>query len=415
MKRIASILVVVFLLTGCGWFERKDRIIQPDEETPASAPVTIPAESAGGDAQPVPSPGKNAADTGPASSAATRPSPDYNVVGKPEVVAAASLQVNNKFITLQKLLDPIGPKLTGAAGGANEEAFRIRASGLIRDEIRRQVEHVLLLSEAENYLTDEEKKQVDEWVVGRFRQAVAESEGSRARFEQRLRDEGTDLATWRKDLTEATLIRSYMENRLGKRIVVDRRMMWDYFVAHSGEFSRSDRVQMQIVSVPGDEFLPKDREPTEEDRHESHRKAKEQIDKASAALANGEKFDEVAKKFSAGPMADSGGVWPLMDRGSFRAEAVEESAFAQGVGRTSGVIETPRGLYIVRTLDIRGGEKLPFEKVQEEIADKLRQQQFQKLAGEYRTQLYEKAVVIDADRFERIAVDAAVRKYYKRS
>ncbi len=402
MKRIASILVVAFLLTGCGWFERKDRIIQPDEEAPAAAPATQPTEG-GTSLQPVPP------------EQTTRPSPDYHVVGKPEVVAAASLQVNNKFITLQKLLDPIGPKLTGAAaGGANEEAFRIRASGLIRDEIRRQVEHVLLLAEAENYLTDEEKKRVDEWVVGRLRQAVAESEGSRARFEQRLRDEGTDLATWQKDLTETMLIRNYMENRLGKRIVVDRRMMWDYYVAHRREFSRSDRVQMQIISIPGDEFLPKDREPTEEDRHESHNKAKDQINKAAAALSNGGKFDEVAKKFSAGPMAASGGVWPLMERGSFRAEAVEESAFAQGVGRTSGVIETPRGFYIVRTLDIRGGEKLPFEKVQEEIADKLRRQQFQKLATEYREKLYEKAVVIDADRFERIAVDAAVLKFYRK-
>ena len=414
MKRIASILVVVFLLTGCGWFERKDRIIQPEEETPASA---LPAETGETSATPAASPGPEVGTTTkPSELPATRPSADYRVVGKPEVVAAASLQVNNKFITLQNLLDPIGPKLAGAAGGgANEEAFRIRASGLIRDEIRRQVEHVLLLAEAENYLTDEEKKKVDESVVGRLREAVAESEGSRTRFEQRLRDEGTDLATWQKDLTEMMLIRNYMENRLGKRIVVGRRMMWDYFVSHSREFSRSDRVQMQIISVSGDEFLPKDREPAEEDREESHRKAKELIDKAADALAKGGKFDEVAKKFSAGPMAASGGVWPLMERGSFRAEAVEESAFAQGVGRTSGVIETPGGFYIVRTLDIRGGEKLTFEKVQEEIADRLRRQQFQKLAGEYREKLYEKAVVIDADRFERIAVDEAVRKYYQKS
>ncbi|MDY7010828.1 MAG: peptidyl-prolyl cis-trans isomerase [Planctomycetota bacterium] len=414
MKRIALILTALFLFSGCGWFGRKNRVIQPSEETPATAPVSGPVEAGGTGFQPVLKTEKRT-DSKPApTERTTRPSADYRVVGKPEVVAAASLQVNNKFITLRKLLDPIRPKLTAAAAGAGEEAFRIKALGLIREEIRRQVEHVLLLSEAENYLTDAEKKQVDEWVVGRLRQAVAESGGSRALFDQRLRNEGTDLETWKKDLTETMLIRSYMQSRLGKRIVVDRRIMWDYYVAHPREFSRPDRVQMQIISVPRGEFLPTDRKPDEEDRAESHRKAKDLINKAHAALVSGEKFAKVARTFSTGPMSASGGVWPLMERGSFRAEAVEESAFAQGKGRTSGVIETPGGFYIVRTLDIRGGEKLPFEKVQDTIADKLRRRQFAKLADEYRAKLYAKAVIIATDRFERLAVDEAVRKYYKR-
>ena len=405
---------MVFLIAGCGWFGRKDCVIQPDEESPATAPAAQPTEARSGDARPAPKPDRNDVASRPAPSAATRPSAGYRIVGEQEVVAAAALQVNDKFITLTEVLGPIRSKLAEAAGGANEQAFRIRALGLIHEEIRRQIEHVLLLAEADSYLTDAEKRQVDEWVVGRLRQAVAESGGSRTRFDQSLRDEGTDLATWRKGLTETMLMRSYMQSRLGKRIVVDRRMMWNYYVTHRREFSRADRVQMQIISVPGGEFLPTGRKITYADRAESRRKAKALADKAAAALGRGGKFDEVAKTFSAGPMAQSGGTWPLMERGSFRAEAVEETAFAQGRGRTSRVIETPRGFYIVRTLDIRPGEKFPFEKVQEDIAGKLRRQQYQKLANEYRAKLYGKAVIIAADRFERLAVDAAVRKFYRK-
>lgn len=423
MKRIALILTALFLFAGCGWFGRKNRVIQPSEETPATAPATMPAEADGTGhtgSKPVPpertgsKPVPSERTTRPSAGPSTCPSAGYCVVGKPEVVAAASLQVNNKFITLQNLLAPIRPKLTQAAGGANEKTFRIRALGLIRREIRRQVEQVLILSEAENYLTDAEKKQVDDWVVGRLRQAVAKSDGSRSLLDQRLRDEGTDLAAWKKDLTETMRIRSYMQSRLGKRTVVDRRMMWDYYITHRDEFSRADRVQMQIIFIPVGKFLPADREPSKADRAESRRKAKALINKAVAALAGGEKFAKVAGTFSAGPMAASGGVWPQMERGSFRAEAVEESAFAQGKGQTSGAIETPRGFYIVRTLDIMPGEKLSFEKVQDAIAEKLRQQQFQKLAREYRAKLYAKAVIITVDRFESLAVDEAVRKFYKR-
>ncbi|MCK4623992.1 MAG: hypothetical protein KAV00_01685, partial [Phycisphaerae bacterium] len=85
----------------------------------------------------------------------------------------------------------------------------------------------------------------------------------------------------------------------------------------------------------------------------------------------------------------------------------------QGTGRTSGIIETPGGFYIVRTLSIKPGKKSSFEDVAETIAAKLRQQQFGKLAHDYRVKLYTKAVIIAPERFERIALEKTVQKYKK--
>ncbi len=401
MKRVAIILILVSLIVGCDRFKRKDHIIQPDEEAPATLPTTQPTENPVVNTEPQPKP--------PVS---TRPSP-YNVLSKSEVVTAAALQVNDQFITIDQVLHPVGPTFTKLAAGANERTFRAKALGLIREQIRIQVEHVLLLAEAKNFLTDPEKGQVSEEVADNLRQAVAEMGGSKVRFDRHLRTKGTDLETWLKQLTEALLIRRYMQNRLGRQIVVGRRAMWKYYVEHRKEFSKPTRAQMQIISVPIKGFLPTDRNITDADRQEARSKARKLIDKAADELTKGGKFDDVAKKSSRGPMASSGGTWPLMERGSFRAEAVEETAFAQGAGRTSGIIETPKGFYIVKTLEIKPGVKSSFEEVQEAIADKLRRKQFGKLAWEYRVKLYTKAVIIAPERFERRAVAKAVRKYRK--
>jgi hypothetical protein len=325
------------------------------------------------------------------------------------------LQVNDKFITLDEVLRPIHDRLAKAAAGTGERTFRMKALDLIRGEIRTQVEQTLLLAEAEGGLTEDERKLVKEQLADRFRQAVAEMGGSRAKLDQHLRSEGADIATWRKDLRRALVVQAYMQRRLGKRIVVNRRMMWGYYVGHRQEFRKPDRMQMQIVSVPHKVFLPKDRKPTMEDLQEARLAARILAREAAAALARGDDFTKVAKAYSRGPMASAGGVWGMMERGSFRAEAVEETAFAQQVGRVSKVIETPAGFYIVKTLAVQRGKEVSFEQVQEKIAEELRRQQFQRLAGQYRAELYGKAVIIEVDRFERLAIDAAVRRFYKRS
>lgn len=421
MKRIASILVVALFVAGCDWFEPKARVIQPDEEYAVENPATRPAKSGDTDSRPVP-------ETGPAKAAGstkpdpperpittTRSSAQYRIIGKSEIVSAKMLQVNDRFITLDKVLRPVRRKLTEAAAGVGEKVFRIKAMEIISSEIRRQIKHTLLLAEADNRLTDAHKKLVDEKVAERLRQNIAEMGGSKAKLDKHLRSEGTDLATWREDLRQALLIRSYMHDRVGKRIIINRRTMWEYYVSHRLEFCKSDSVRMQIIYVPSADFLPKDRRPTEADRRAARSKAKARVTEAAAALARSEEFDKVAKKFSAGPMAQNGGVWSMMERGSFRAEAVEETAFAQGAGKTSKVIETPNGFYIVKTLAVQRGEQAPFEKVQDIITEKLRRRQFEKLTYEYQMKLYSKVTIVEADQFVRRAVDAAVQKFYKRS
>lgn len=394
MKSTVIIPAAVCILSGCGWLlpGKKAPVVAPAHQRAAAAPAAV-----------------RPSDPAPPAPGTTQPAP-YKHVTAPKVVAATMLQVNEQFITLQQVLRPIQRQLQAAAG-PDEQAFRRRAVELIAREVRNQVEQAVLVAEAEKEVAEKEKTAIAEQVNDELRRRIAEL-GSRALFDERLAAEGMDLATWLEDMRRAIMVNHYLRRHFKDRIEITRRGMLAYYRAHREEFRTSEGVQMQIIAAPFRKFLPADRAPSDADREAARKEARGQIDRAAAALAKGEEFGKVAKAFSKGPMASTGGPWPMMERGSFRAKAVEEAAFAQKTGQVSGVLEAELGYYIVKTAARREGSQRAFEDVQAEIEQKLHRQQYDRLRREYLRGIQSKTTVTMAEEFQRLAVDAAVRMCY---
>ena len=401
-RRLATVLTVAatMVLAGCQWppWRRQAEVLEPDEEFPAAVAV-----------KPEP--------TAPAAQVTSRPAGPTtapNRVRGAEVVEAGILQVNDKYITLQEVLGPIRGRLAAAAREGDEAAFRRKAAVLIAREVRMQIERTLLLAEARKDISEEGMKLIGKEVEKRFRRAVAEAGGSRTAFAERLREHQSDLETWTRDQREGLMIQAYLQRHLGSEVRVTRRMMRNHYEANAKRFRTEDRVRIQAVSSPVKAFLPALGSGDSAAMKQARRKARELIDKAAAELASGKDFAEVARKHSRGPMASEGGVWPEMPLGSLRDAKLEALAFAQRPGQVSGVVETPEGFYIVKTLARTEGRQLPFEKVQGKIEIELRQQEYDRLAREYFDKLRANATVVADDRFQRVAAELAVRQFFRR-
>ncbi len=400
MRRITHILMAAAVCCGCWWTDGGGggAVIKPVVALPAgshpAAPTPAPAE--------------------PGAPAATVPTTvPYRIVEPPQIVAATMLQVNDKFITLQQVLHPIRQRLMAAAR-AGEEAFRVRAPAIIHAETGRQVRRTLVLGEAKQRLDENDKKLVEEKLESAYRQVVVELGGGKTAVVEWLRQEGTTLAAWRKDMRQDLTVQLYLQRKLRPRVSVNRKMMWEYYQAEGKQFRREAKVQMQIIAAPFSAFVNAELPIGLTVRQAQRQEAKKLIDQAAAALAGGEDFGEAAKRLSRGPMASGGGVWPLMEKGSFRAAAVEKTAFDQGTGRASGVIETAEGFYIVKTLDRQPGEQVPFEQVQGEIDAELRGRLYDKIRSEYMLKLFERATIQGAEKFEQAALEAAARRFRQR-
>ena len=166
--------------------------------------------------------------------------------------------------------------------------------------------------------------------------------------------------------------------------------------------------------APFTSFMSSTQPDSMETRRQAVGEARRHILAAQKALRSGQDFAEVAKKFDRGPKASNGGVWPMMERGSFDASDVEDAAIKQPVGKVSDIVESIHGFYIVKTLAVKGGDTQAFDKVQKQIEADLRREQYKTLTTDYLKELQKQTVVRGSQDAAKVVVDAAVKQFWNK-
>ncbi|HDZ22836.1 hypothetical protein LCGC14_0203340 [marine sediment metagenome] len=350
----------------------------------------------------------------------SRPDPDDEVddptTGPGELVAASMVQINDRFITVDDVLRPLHGRLLTLERPPREEDFRRQVQGLIVSELRRQASETLVLIEAERTMSDGHKELIDKEMDRTLREMIARSGGSKKALERQCRQRHTTLEDLLADQRKRLITRSFLRQKIEPAIVINRRMLLAYYRTHRKEFTEKRKVQMQIIALPVEGFLPdSDEPPTEVDRQLARARARKEIERAAAEIEAGVDFGRVARKYSRGIKRDEGGVWPVLTEGSFRETAVQRNALRIKRGEVCGIIETPSGYYIVKTLRIIRGKTISFEDAQKGIDEKLRDQQYTRRSDEYFKKLLAEATIAESPQFLIDAVDQAVRLYWRRS
>jgi hypothetical protein len=419
---LAAAILLLAYLQGCQGFgarwpwEKKD--------VPVTPPQMLASDATPGSRTPTPAPTTRATQPAelpvavywPARATAPATAP---AEGKPpsetKLVAASVLQVNDRFITVEDVLRGAAARLAELPRSISEQSFREQAEKIIREEVRRQVTESLVYAEAQKRLTEEQKKEVDKEVAETERDMIASAGGSKARLEQDLAKEGTNLETVLKEHRLRAGNATYLRARFMPAVVVNHRMLMDYYRAHLSEFSAQKKVQMQVIGAPFKAFLAEGAgEPTPAELDAARLKAREHIGKAVEMLKSGTDFTEVAMRMNRGRAPNDEGVWPLMPAGSFGETKVEEAAFAIKEGQKRGVVTTDSGYYIVKALKVEDGKTIQFEDAQEAIEKRLRDEQYRKITEDYLRKLFvEGATIIESDKFLESALSRAVEKHWR--
>jgi len=343
------------------------------------------------------------------------PEPDEPIVmNQAKVVAGLTLQVNNRYINADEILAALHQSLLKIPKRISREDFSRQAGRLINRQITYQIQQVLVSEEANRYLEEGAKEQIKMEMAETLRDMIARSGGSEEKLKQKCRQEGTTLLDILKAQRMNLTVSVYLRSKFYPVVVVNRRMLWNYYRKNRSEFVSPKKVQMQIIAAPWRAFVPVgDKQATPEEQDEARSEARELIQDAWRELQSGKDFGDVARRLSRGVRAKHGGLWPMMSAGNFRNAQVESVAFALAQGRYSKVIEAPSGFYIVKAKDIVQGKEVPFEQAQEEIEQKLRMEQFIDLRANYMKDLYDRATIGDIQSFLILTVDRAVQKYYR--
>jgi peptidyl-prolyl cis-trans isomerase C len=190
-------------------------------------------------------------------------------------------------------------------------------------------------------------------------------------------EEQPEVAEQIKAFRHEVMLRTLVQKEIGDKVSVEDKDAQEYFQANPDEFS-GDRIRAKHILV------------------ESEDEAKQVLDRLNAKK---EPFEQVAKSVSRDAFtAQKGGDLDYLGREQMVPEFAK-AAFALKAGEVSGPVKTPFGYHIIKLVDRKKGQALPFEQVKEQLKRRLLEQRQTEKFQAWLKQLEDKAKITREDSY----------------
>jgi peptidyl-prolyl cis-trans isomerase SurA len=286
-------------------------------------------------------------------------------------------RVNNDVITksdFEKSKESIRKELQKNFTGAEfEKAVAQQEKGLLKTMIDEQ----LLVQKAAdlNLTADTEVIKYLDKIRKDYNLADMEA------LDKMMMQQGIDPVEFKQNIKNYTLRQQVLGREVYSRLQISNDEISKYYEAHKEEFNRPEelRVREILISSEGKE---------EAQIPALEKKAQEVLQKAKS----GEKFDELAVKYSDGPTAKDGGDLGFFPRGKMLKE-IEDVAFKLRRGQVSDIIRTKYGFVIVKVEEKHEAGIQKLDVVRNEISERIFEKKAQPAIQEYLTKLRKESFI----------------------
>lgn len=265
-----------------------------------------------------------------------------------------------------------------------EELEAVQAQ-LIRQRLRSMIETKTVIADIRKTVPKDNIKNIEKKINDVFEKKEVPNlmkrtkATTRAELIERLQKMGTSLDREKQGFFEKTLAQQWLQEQVRKEtegeITHDEMLAW--YRAHAAEYETQARVRWQQLMVRVTPGRPKGQ-------------AWDKIcDMGNQVFVQRIPFADVAKQSSDGTTAADGGLRDWTTQGSLVSKTLDEALFSAAlpVGKLSPVIEDSQGYHIVLVLEREPAGRKPFEDVQHEIKDKIKNERFQAGVKKYMAQL----------------------------
>jgi peptidyl-prolyl cis-trans isomerase SurA len=285
--------------------------------------------------------------------------------------------VNQEIITLSEVEKWTNPLKHEIVTGDRLEKHE-RMETLCRQVLEKLIEEKLIDQEVKKSGIKVSSKEIEATLEEVKRRNAVTQEG----LITALTNEGLTLETYKKQI----------EKGLQRQKLVH----WSVKVeAKAGENELKDFYKRNIDRYPTNEtyrpshilfIIPK--EATPEAMGEIRKKAQKVLER----IKGGEDFGEMALLYSEDASSKNRGDLGDFKRGEL-VPAFERAALRLKVGEVSEIVRTDYGFHIIKLLDRKGMEPLPFEEVKEKVRADYYENEMEKAFRQYITTLKEKSVI----------------------
>lgn len=201
-------------------------------------------------------------------------------------------------------------------------------------------------------------------------------------LEKAVREQGISYEDWKASIKNSVITQEVVRDEVGRNIRLTPRDAQAYYEAHKQEFASPERVHLSEILVP-----------TPDDATDAQvQQAKAKADDVAAKLKDGGDFAALAKQYSGGPNADTGGELGDFKRGDL-GKVLEDQTFPLKPGEWTAPIRTRQGYVILKVIDHVQAGVQPLSAVEDQVQQAMYEEAIQPALRTYLTKLRENAYI----------------------
>jgi peptidyl-prolyl cis-trans isomerase SurA len=201
-------------------------------------------------------------------------------------------------------------------------------------------------------------------------------------LEKAVTTQNLNWEDFKSTIRNRILTQEVIRREVGSHINITHDDEMKYYEEHKKDFVRPEQVALSAIEI-------KTEGKKESEIPELKAKAQKLLDR----VKEGEDFGELAKRFSDGATAQQGGYLGQYKRGELSKE-LEDLVFKMNKNQLTDVIETKQGFLVLKVLEHYEEGEQSFEKVENEIQERLYSQRMEPALREYLKTLREQSYVV---------------------
>lgn len=276
--------------------------------------------------------------------------------------------VNGEMITAFDLDAEMAPEAMRRGLNPKDPAQAAQIDALSRATLERMINNIILTQEAQRLKVSVSDGEVE----NEIQQIMSRNKLTPQEFQRQLQLQRMTEKDFRERLRSGLLRNRLLANMVGRKVIVTKEEIADYYNAHKQSFMNNQRVRFAIIVYP----------PTEN------------VERQAARIRSGKaSFEQVAREVSVGPRAQEGGDVGFADWNSLDP-AWQDMLSLLHLGEVSGILEINNGLKgQLKLLEMESGDGQTLEEASPQIERILREPKLQERFREYSEQLRKRAVV----------------------
>ena len=285
--------------------------------------------------------------------------------------------VNQEIITLsevEKWIDPARQEMVSEDRLEKREQNEV----LCRQVLEKLIEEKLIDQEVKRAGVKISSKEIDAALEDIKQRNAATQED----FEKALAIEGLTIETYKKQIEKGLQRRKLISWSVKVETKAGEKELREFYENNVGRYRTNETYRASHILFT----IPKEAVPDEV--REIRKKAQSVLEK----IKKGEDFGEMALLYSQDASAKNRGDLGYFKKGEL-FPAFEKEALRLKVGEVSGLVRTDFGFHIIKLLDRKGVEPLPFEEVKNKVKADYYETEMDKAFRQFLSTLKEKSVI----------------------